>query len=159
MFHRTPETFAAEIGHPVPLLGLDAGEKTIGVASADGMWLAATPITTIQRSRWGAECDALRVLIEERGTRGFVLGYPLNMNGTEGPRCQSVRALANNLGKAFALPVLLWDERASTQAVTRTMLEADLSRARRSEVVDKLAASYILQGAMDALHNVFASNR
>lgn len=155
--HRDATSYASELGAVGPLLALDAGEKTIGVASADGLWLAASPVETIRRTNWREEVAALTRIMQERGTRGFILGYPLNMNGTEGPRCQSVRALGRNLAKAFALPVLLWDERASTQAVIRTMLEADLSRARRGEVVDKLAATFILQGAMDALRLVFNS--
>ncbi len=153
--HRDAASFALELGAIAPLLALDAGEKTIGVASADGLWLAASPVLTIQRTLWRDEVAALQKIIDDRGTRGFVLGYPLNMNGTEGPRCQSVRALGNNLVKAFALPVLLWDERTSTQAVHRAMLEGDLSRQKRAERVDTLAAVFILQGAMDALVNQF----
>lgn len=152
--HRDAASFAAELGSIAPLLALDAGEKTIGVASADGLWLAASPVLTIQRTLWREEVTALRKIIEDRGTRGFILGYPLNMNGTEGPRCQSVRALGRNLTQAFALPVLLWDERTSTQAVHRAMLEGDLSRQKRAERVDMLAAVFILQGAMDALQHL-----
>ena len=156
---RDPAEFMAALGGRVALLGLDAGEKTIGVAVCDALWLSATPFETLLRGKFQADAAKLKMMVDERNARGFVIGYPVNMNGTEGPRCQSSRQFAHNLRKIFALPVLLWDERMSTQAVTRTMLEADLSRARRDEVVDKLAASFILQSAMDALANAESQER
>jgi putative Holliday junction resolvase len=154
MITRDASEFAAILGKKAALLALDAGEKTIGIAACDAMWISASPIETIRRTKFTADAARIRELGEERQVAGFVLGYPLNMNGTEGPRCQSTRQFASNLRKLFDLPVLLWDERMSTQAVTRTMLEADLSRARRGEIVDKLAATFILSSALDALHNV-----
>ncbi len=134
-----------------PLLGLDLGEKTIGLALSDGTRMVATPMETLRRAKFTADAEKLRAVIEQQGVGGLVIGLPLNMDGTEGPRCQSVRQFAANLLEKFDIPVVFWDERMSTQAVTRTLLEADMSRKRRAEVVDKMAASYILQGALDRL--------
>jgi putative Holliday junction resolvase len=115
--------------------------------------MAASPIETIKRTKFTADAERLLTLIEKNNVTGIVMGLPLNMDGSEGPRTQSARAFVRNLKQKTDLPIVFWDERMSTMAVTRTMLEADLSRAKRAEVVDKLAASYILQGALDRLRN------
>ena len=132
------------------LIGLDVGTKTIGTALCDSGWTIATPNATIGRTRFAADLAKLRFLIEEQSARGIVIGLPLNLDGSDSPRTQSVRAFARNLAP-LGLPILLWDERWSTQAVTRTLIDADASRARRAELVDKMAAAYILQGAIDGL--------
>lgn len=131
------------------LMGLDLGTHTIGVALSDTRQTTATPLETIARTKFGADAARLLELAATHDVTGFVLGLPLNMDGSEGPRVQSVRAFARNLAPLTDLPLAFWDERLSTQAVTRTLLEADLSRARRAELVDKLAAAYILQGILD----------
>lgn len=133
------------------LLGLDLGAKTIGVAISDGMRYSATPLETIARSKFTADAERLIALIAENNAVGIVLGLPLNMDGSEGPRVQSTRAFARNLAPKIAIPIVFWDERLSTSAVTRMMIEADVRRDKRAEVVDKLAASYILQGALERL--------
>ncbi len=133
------------------LLGLDLGTKTIGVAVSDGMRYSATPLETIARVKFTQDAQRLEVLIAENQAVGIVLGMPLNMDGSEGPRAQSTRAFARNLAGRVAIPIVFWDERLSTSAVTRMMIDADVRRDRRAEVVDKLAASYILQGALDRL--------
>jgi len=134
-----------------PLLGLDLGAKTIGLALSDGALIVASPNTTIRRTKFTADAEALRRHVEQHGVGGLVIGLPVNMNGSEGPRCQSARQFAANLLEQFDIPIAFWDERLSTAAVTRTLLEADISRKRRAEVVDKMAAAYILQGALDRL--------
>lgn len=134
------------------LFGLDLGEKTIGVAVGDPGHRIATPVTTIRRSKFGEDAKKLLALIDERQIGGLVIGLPLNMDGSEGPRCQSVRQFANNLAKLRDLPMTFWDERLSTVAVTRDMLTADLSRAKRAKIVDQSAAAFILQGAFDRLN-------
>ncbi len=133
------------------LIGLDLGTKTIGVAVSDALRMTATPLETIKRTKFTADAARLRQIIDETGAVGIVLGLPLNMDGSEGPRVQSTRAFARNLAGLIPLPLAFWDERLSTSAVTRMMIEADLRRDRRAELVDKLAASYILQGALDRL--------
>jgi putative Holliday junction resolvase len=133
------------------LLGLDLGTKTIGVAVSDGLRYTATPLETIARTKFTADAARLLALIAENQAVGLVLGLPLNMDGSEGPRAQSTRAFARNLAQKTPLPVVFWDERLSTSAVTRMLIEADTRRERRTEVVDKLAASYILQGFLDSL--------
>ena len=133
------------------LLGLDLGTKTIGVAISDGMRYSATPLETIKRQKFTHDAERLVQLIAENQAVGIVLGLPLNMDGSEGPRAQSTRAFARNLAQKIAIPIAFWDERLSTAAVTRTLLEADVRRDKRAEVVDKLAASYILQGALERL--------
>jgi putative Holliday junction resolvase len=135
------------------LLGLDLGTKTIGVAISDGMRFSATPLLTIQRTKFTADAERLRLLVIDNAAVGIVIGLPLNMDGSEGPRAQSTRAFARNLARLVDLPTAFWDERLSTSAVTRTLIEADMRRDRRAEVVDKLAASYILQGALDRLRH------
>lgn len=132
------------------LMGLDVGTRTIGVALCDAQWTIATPAELLRRTRFAADLQRLRELAAAQHVRGLVVGLPLSMEGGDSPRTQSVRAFARNLAP-LDRPVLLWDERWSTQAVTRTLLDADASRARRAELVDKMAAAYILQGAIDAL--------
>ena len=134
-----------------PLLGLDLGTKTIGVAVSDGIRLTATGLETVRRTKFTADAQKLIAHIAARGIAGVVLGLPRNMDGSEGPRAQSTRAFARNLASLITQPIVFWDERLSTVAVERTLLEADSSRKRRAEVVDKLAAAYILQGALDRL--------
>lgn len=145
---------AAEFRAALPgggrLAGLDVGTRTIGIALCDSGWTIATPAETIRRTKFAADLARLRAIVEAQQVKGLVIGLPLNLDGGDSPRTQSVRALARNLAP-LGLPVLLWDERWSTQAVTRTLLAADASRARRAELVDKMAAAYILQGAIDAL--------
>jgi putative Holliday junction resolvase len=133
------------------LLGLDLGTKTIGVAISDGMRYSATPLETITRQKFTADAARLLELIAENAAVAIVLGLPLNMDGTEGPRAQSTRAFARNLAQKTPVPILFWDERLSTAAVERMLIQADTRRDRRAEVVDKLAASYILQGFLDRL--------
>src|SRR3546814_4718043 len=130
------------------LAGLDVGTKTIGIAFCDASWTIASPAETIRRTKFTKDLEALAALIAAQSVKGFVVGLPLNLDGTDSPRTQSVRAFVRNL-VPLDLPVLLWDERWSTQAVTRALIEADRSRARRAELVDKMAAAYILQGAID----------
>jgi putative Holliday junction resolvase len=133
------------------LLGMDPGTKTIGLALSDTTLMIATPLEIIRRKRIKDDVVRLREIVTEHDIGGFVIGWPVNMDGSEGPRCQSVRAFSENLAKAFEIPQTLWDERLSTSAVERTLLEADSSRARRKDVIDKLAAAYILQGALHAI--------
>jgi len=135
------------------LLGLDVGTKTIGLAISDFTFTIASPLETIRRSKFMADLAYLKKLITEREVGALVIGLPVNMDGSEGPKCQSVRQFATNCAAGIDLPMAFWDERLSTAAVTRTLLEADTSRARRGEVVDKMAAAYILQGALDRLRN------
>lgn len=137
----------------LPLLGLDLGTKTIGLAISDADRRIATPLKTIKRTKFTADATELAAICDQNRVGALILGLPLNMDGTEGPRAQSTRAFARNLEKIVPLPILFWDERLSTHAVTRTLLEADTSRKRRAEVVDKMAAAYILQGALDRLQN------
>ena len=132
------------------LAGLDVGTKTIGIAFCDAGWTIASPAETVIRAKFSADLARLRALVAAQSIRGIVIGLPLNLDGSDSPRTQSVRAFARNVA-TLTLPILLWDERWSTQAVTRTLLDADASRARRAELVDKLAAAYILQGAIDAM--------
>src|SRR3954470_10174921 len=134
-----------------PLFGLDLGEKTIGLALSDPRRQIASPLKTIRRTKFRADAAALLAEAAGHDVVGLVLGLPLNMDGSEGPRVQATRAFARNLAALTELPIAFWDERLSTAAVTQTMLDADLSRKRRAVLVDKLAAAYILQGAIDRL--------
>ncbi len=143
--------FKAQLAPRARLMGFDVGTKTIGLALSDILLTVATPLETIRRSKFTKDVERLKALVAQQGVGGLVIGLPVNMDGSEGPRAQSARAFGRNLDQALALPVLFWDERLSTAAVTRTLLDADASRKRRAEVVDKLAAAYILQGALDAL--------
>jgi len=133
------------------LIGLDLGDKTIGVAVSDLRRSLATPLETLKKGRFMADAARLGEIAAHRSVRGVVLGLPRNMDGSEGPRAQSARAFARNLVRALALPVALWDERLSTVAVERALIDADASRRRRAAVVDRMAAAYILQGALDRL--------
>ncbi len=142
--------FRAALPQGGRLMGLDVGTRTIGVALCDAGWTIASPAELVRRTKFSLDLAHLKALAEAQGVAGLVVGLPLNLDGSDSPRTQSVRAFARNLAP-LERPILLWDERWSTQAVTRTLLEADASRARRSELVDKLAAGYILQGAIDAL--------
>ena len=135
------------------LAGLDVGTKTVGLAICDPGWSFAGPSETIRRTKFTADLEQLRNFVDREAIVGLVVGLPLNMDGTDSPRTQSVRAFARNLAP-LALPILLWDERWSTQAVERAMIEADVSRAKRAERVDALPAAHILQGAIDALANL-----
>ncbi|PTQ10103.1 Holliday junction resolvase RuvX [Sphingomonas oleivorans] len=142
--------FAAALPAGGRLAGLDVGTKTIGVALCDAGWTIASPAETIARRKFSVDLARLKEIFAKEAVKGIVIGLPLNLDGSDSPRTQSTRAFARNL-VPLGLPILLWDERWSTAAVTRTLLEADASRARRAELVDKMAASYILQGAIDAL--------
>lgn len=133
------------------MMGLDLGTKTIGVAVSDGMQSVATPLETVKRKKFTQDAERLLQIIAERNIGAVVLGLPLNMDGTEGPRAQSTRAFARNLEKLITIPITFWDERLSTVAAERALLEGDTSRKRRSEVIDHVAASYILQGVLDRL--------
>ncbi|OJX12789.1 MAG: Holliday junction DNA helicase RuvA [Caedibacter sp. 37-49] len=133
------------------LLGLDVGAKTIGLALSDATWTIATPFKTLERKKLKQDILELMAIINKYNVCGLVIGLPKNMDGSEGPRCQSTKQFAYNFLNEIDLPVAFWDERLSTIAVTRTLLMADVSRKRRQEVVDKMAASYILQGVLDAL--------
>lgn len=133
------------------LLGLDVGTKTIGLALSDASRTVATPLRTLERAKFSKDLEALQKIIADFEVKGLVVGWPVNMDGTEGPRCQSIRQFVKNISAPLDLPIALWDERLSTAAVEKLMLEADLSRAKREKLVDKLAASYILQGALDFL--------
>jgi len=133
------------------LMGLDLGTKTIGLALSDVERRIATPLETIKRVKFTPDVSRIKDLVERYEVGGLVFGLPLNMDGTEGPRSQATRAFVRNLKPLLPLPVLYWDERMSTMVVTRTLLDADASRAKRADAVDKMAAAYILQGAIDAL--------
>ncbi len=136
---------------PGPLMGLDLGTKTIGVAVSDGLRISATALETVRRSKFSADAARLEEIIAGRGIAAIVLGLPRNMDGSEGPRCQSTRAFARNLAARITQPIAFWDERLSTVAAERALLAADSSRKRRRQVIDKVAAAYILQGALDRL--------
>jgi len=145
------EEFSTAAPSGTRLAGLDLGTKTIGVAVSDPGQAIASPVTTIRRVKFGKDAAALLELCTKEKIGGLVLGLPVNMDGTEGPRCQATRAFARNLKPLTELPIAFWDERMSTMAVERAMIEADLSRAKRAERIDAAAAAYILQGALDRL--------
>lgn len=145
------EGFAAALTPMAALMGLDLGTKTIGVAVSDTFRSVSTPLETVRRKKFGVDAARLMELIAERNITGIVLGLPFNMDGSEGPRCQSTRAFARNLARLTDVPITFWDERLSTVAAERALLEADTSRKRRSEVIDHVAAGYILQGLLDRL--------
>lgn len=150
MITATASAFRDALPEAGRLLGLDVGTKTIGVALCDSGWTIATAAELIRRTKFSADLAKLKALCAAQQVVGIVLGLPLNLDGSDSPRTQSIRAFARNL-EVLGHPILLWDERWSTQAVTRTLIDADASRARRAELVDKMAAAYILQGAIDAL--------
>ncbi len=150
MIAQHPPEFRAALPDGGRLIGLDIGTQTIGTALCDAGWTIATPADLIRRAKFSVDRAKLRDLIAAQSVRGIVAGLPLNLDGTDSPRTQSTRAFARNI-EDLGLPILLWDERWSTQAVERAMIAADLSRAKRAERVDSAAAAYILQGAIDAL--------
>lgn len=153
----TPTELIAALSPGQKLMGLDLGSKTIGLALGDSGHKIATPFDTIRRKKFGVDAAALANIIKAENIGGLVMGLPLNMDGSEGPRVQATHAFLRNLSNLPdfpVLPVLLWDERLSTAAVERTLLEADTSRAKRADVIDKMAAAYILQGAIDAVYGV-----
>ncbi|MBX9729675.1 MAG: Holliday junction resolvase RuvX [Sphingopyxis sp.] len=150
MIATDPAPFAAALPEGGRLLGLDVGTQTIGTALCDSGWHFASPAELVRRTKFTADKAALHAIITREGVTGVVIGLPLNMDGSDSPRTQSVRAFARNV-EDFALPILLWDERWSTAAVERAMIAADMSRGKRAERIDNAAASYILQGAIDAL--------
>ncbi len=143
--------FLAALPRDTALAGLDLGTKTIGVAVSDRMMFVASPLETVRRKKFGIDAHALITIIKARDLGGVVLGLPRNMDGSEGPRCQSTRAFARNFCALIEIPVTFWDERLSTVAAEKALLEADTSRKRRSEVIDHVAAGYILQGALDRI--------
>lgn len=145
------EEFVAALPPNRAIVGLDLGDKTIGVALSDLRRQVATPIEVIRREKFTLDAGKLLSLLEARGACGIVLGLPLNMDGSVGPRVQATQAFARNLEKLTALPICFWDERLSTVAAERALLEADTSRKRRKEVIDQVAAGYILQGALDRM--------
>ena len=150
----TDITLPEAIGSIAPdrrLMGLDLGTKTIGVATSDRTRMIATPVETIARKKFTHDAERLITIAEANNIGLIVLGLPVNIDGTEGPRCQSTRSFARNFGKLSSLPIVFWDERLSTAAVERMLIAADTSRAKRDEVIDKLAAAWILQAALDSL--------
>jgi len=148
--------FAAALPRGRSVMGLDLGTKTIGVAASDGLLSSANPVETIKRQKFGLDAARLLEIATGRDAAGLILGLPRNMDGSEGPRCQSTRAFARNLEKLTELPITFWDERLSTVAAERALLEADTTRKRRAEVIDNVAASYILQGILDRLSHMRA---
>ena len=151
MICETPEDFAAALPRDAAITGLDLGTVTIGVAVSDRMLSVASPLETIKRRKFGLDAARLLEIVAAREIGGIVLGLPHNMDGTEGPRAQSTRAFARNLERLTPLPITFWDERLSTVAAERALLEADTTRKRRAEVIDHVAAAYILQGILDRL--------
>lgn len=154
MIYEDTIAFAAALPRYGAVAGLDLGTKTIGVAVSDGMRQVASPITVIRRTKFTQDAQALLALIADRGLTGLVVGLPRNMDGSEGPRAQATRAFARNMTRLTDLPIAYWDERLSTVAAERALLEADTSRKRRAEVIDQVAAGYILQGALDRLRHI-----
>jgi putative Holliday junction resolvase len=151
VIHEDIADFARALPPGTALAGLDYGEKTIGIAVSDGLRQVATPLETIRRKKFTQDAARLGEIVAARDIAGLVLGLPRNMDGSEGPRCQSTRAFARNLDRTLGLPVTFWDERLSSVAAERALIEADTSRARRAEVIDHVAAGYILQGALDRM--------
>nr|WP_321252231.1 Holliday junction resolvase RuvX [uncultured Ruegeria sp.] len=151
MIHDQFEDFAAALAPMTALMGLDLGEKTIGVAVSDRMRGVASPLETVRRKKFTLDSARLLEIVADREIGGILLGLPKNMDGTEGPRCQSTRAFARNLSRQTDLPIGFWDERLSTVAAEKALLEADTTRKRRGQVIDHVAAGYILQGALDRL--------
>ena len=151
MIHAEIADFAASLPPVGAIAGLDLGTKTIGVAVSDGRRQVASPLTVIRRQKFTLDAAELLTIVKDRSLTGLILGLPRNMDGSEGPRAQSTRAFARNLERLTDIPVTFWDERLSTVAAERALLEADTSRKRRAEVIDQVAAGYILQGALDRL--------
>jgi putative Holliday junction resolvase len=148
------EDLPPHLGRDARLLALDVGTKTIGMALSDVTRSVATPFDTIRRTKFTADAKTIREVVEKNQVGALVIGFPLNLDGSEGPRAQSTRAFARNLAVHVAVPMVFWDERLSTAAVERHMIEADASRKRRAEVIDRMAAAYILQGALDRLRRL-----
>ena len=148
------EDLPPHLGRDARLLGLDVGTKTIGMALSDVTRSVATPFDTIHRTKFTVDAKTIREVVEKNQVGALVIGFPLNLDGSEGPRAQSTRAFARNLAAHVEVPMVFWDERLSTAAVERHLIEADASRKRRAEVVDRMAAAYILQGALDRLRNL-----
>ena len=146
----------SDLPRPGAVIGLDLGTATIGLAVSDGLQSVATPLSTHKRKKFSTDAEVLLALAADRSAVAFVLGLPRNMDGSEGPRAQSTRAFARNLERLTPLPIAFWDERLSTVAAERALLEADTSRKRRAEVIDSVAAGYILQGALDRLRHIRA---
>jgi putative Holliday junction resolvase len=157
VIHASLDTFAAALPPGAALAGVDLGTKTIGVAVSDHLRQVATPLETIRRVKFTEDAARLTAILSARRIGGLILGLPLNMDGSEGPRCQSTRAFARNLDRLGAPPIAFWDERLSTVAAERALLEADTSRKRRAEVIDHVAAGFILQGALDRLRVIGAT--
>ena len=155
--HRRYRVFRAAIGTQGRLIGIDAGTKTYGLALSDVTRTIASALETIERRKFSTDMEQLFALAKEHGVAGLVLGFPRNLDGSEGPRCQATRSLARNLNKLSPLPVLLWDERLTTALAERMLIDADQSRKRRAEVIDKLAATLILQSALDRFRNTLLS--
>ena len=151
MIHLEIADFAGALPPVGAIAGLDLGTKTIGVAVSDGLRQVASPLTVIRRQKFTLDAAELLAIAKDRRLAGLILGLPRNMDGSEGPRAQSTRAFARNLSNLTGMPIGLWDERLSTVAAERALLEADTSRKRRAEVIDQVAAGYILQGALDRL--------
>jgi putative pre-16S rRNA nuclease len=151
------EDLPARLQRDSRLLGLDVGTKTVGLALSDVTRSIATPYETIRRTKFTADAKAIAAIAAKEGVGALVIGMPFNFDGSEGPRAQSTRAFARNLAAHVDLPMIFWDERLSTAAVERHLIEADASRKRRAEVIDRMAAAYILQGALDRLRNLAAS--
>lgn len=145
------DAFLAALPPMQALMGLDLGDKTIGVSVSDTFLSVATPLETVRRKKFGVDAGRLQAIIAERRVGGLVLGLPRNMDGSEGPRCQSTRAFARNFERLWDGPITFWDERLSTVAAEKALLEADTTRKRRAEVIDHVAAGYILQGLLDRL--------
>lgn len=158
MICETPEQFVAQIPARGAIAGLDLGTVTIGVAISDVLHSVATPIETIKRKKFGVDAAKLLELTTHRLVIGIVLGLPRNMDGSEGPRAQATRAFARNLARLTPLPITFWDERLSTVAAERALIEADMTRKRRAEVIDHVAASYILQGMLDRMAHMRAAS-
>jgi putative Holliday junction resolvase len=154
MIYDDIEVFAAALPPARALIGLDLGEKTIGVAVTDSFLSVATPLETVRRKKFGIDAARLQEIIADRKIGGLILGLPRNMDGSEGPRCQSTRAFARNFDRLGDLPIGFWDERLSTVAAEKALLEADTTRKRRAEVIDHVAAGYILQGVLDRLRHM-----
>jgi putative Holliday junction resolvase len=148
------EDLPQHLAREARLLGLDVGTKTIGLALSDVTRSVATPYDTIRRSKFTADAKTIRDVVEKNQVGALVIGLPLNLDGSEGPRAQSTRAFARNLAAHVEVPIAFWDERLSTAAVERHLIEADVSRKRRAEVVDRMAAAYILQGALERLRRI-----
>lgn len=150
--HFDIDAFAASLPANARLLGLDLGTRTIGLALSDVTRMIATPLETVKRTKFKADASRLSEIVAQHAICGFVLGFPVNMDGSEGPRAQATRAFARLASPLFSLPILMWDERLSTAAAERMLIEADASRRRRAEVIDKLAATIIMQSALDRMN-------